>query len=93
MRHFEVNDVAAFALALHVPMVWFFLPPPETPSGAPTDRHEAWITIHKKGEQAKAAISSQTLLRLLFTQPDPNDPDDLNGQTHAPREVDYSFVA
>jgi hypothetical protein len=80
VRHFEVNDVTAFAIALRLPVIWFFLPPPTTPSGAWKPRLEPWITIHNRADEADVAMSSQQLLRLIFTHRDEGDRDDLMGR-------------
>ena len=43
-RHFDVNEVVAFALALGVPVSWFFLPPPVMPDGSSVvDKSHPWI--------------------------------------------------
>ena len=82
VRHFDVNEVAAFALALRVPLGWFFLAPAHTPQGQPVDDATPWITINTAhdrdpGGEPRPALNMSQFHWLVASQADPSDPDDL----------------
>jgi transcriptional regulator with XRE-family HTH domain len=85
VRHFDVNELAALALALRVPVSWFFTPPPDGPTGRNGDVRDPWITPTTQGNDSSgrqrdktlSLISSEQLARLALDRGKHGDPDDL----------------
>ncbi len=63
-RHFDADELAAFAIALDLPIAWFFLPPPAGPNGEHV-RRVAWLTPRKTDAGPEHSITSDDLVRLL----------------------------
>lgn len=76
IRHFDVNEVAAFALVLRVPIPWFFLPPDAQPHGyPPSSSDDAWITPRE--DDCQVALTRGQLVSMLIPSPRQADDDDL----------------
>lgn len=78
VRNFDVEDLIGFSLALQLPMAWFLMPPPRTPTGAVVPSDQAWLLTNK--EIGKACVSSDLLSFVALAHNDPDDPDDLMGR-------------
>jgi transcriptional regulator with XRE-family HTH domain len=96
VRSFDVDDVAAFALALDLPIGWFFLPPPTTPQNTVIPDDEPWISC---GRSASArTISTRSLRWLLRAELDSDDehrliPNRVRGEGEVPEQVTSASVA
>jgi transcriptional regulator with XRE-family HTH domain len=66
VRHFDVDELVAFALVLKLPVTWFLTPPSAEPEGSVINNEEQpWITTTKGRSGPVAAVDSQHLLPLL----------------------------
>lgn len=77
VRHFDANEIVAFALALKLPIAWFFLPPAEGPDGRPRDALVPWIHVSKADRPRPPAMSTGILRWIALHQSDINDSDEL----------------
>ncbi len=69
VRHFDADELAAFALVLDLPISYFFLPPPTGPTGNDV-RKLAWLTCRKAGGPQHALTSHEVLFLLGEVSPE-----------------------
>lgn len=77
VRHFDVNELVALAIALRVPLAWFFLPPGKDLHGVDFEPEDPWISPTRETKKKRAKITPDLLLWLALAAMDPDDPDDL----------------
>ena len=77
VRHFDAEELVAFAIALNLPLIWFFLPPLMKPNNTNAGEQEAWITVTKFQTDAgrTKAIATDRLKALITAYDDEEDPD------------------
>lgn len=80
VRHFDVDELVALAIALSLPVSWFLMPPPEGPRLAVDEDGvdwSPWITVDKNGAGSRRSFTSALLNELVLTLDDDSDPDHL----------------
>jgi hypothetical protein len=77
VRHFDLNEVVAFAFILKVPVCWFLLPPDRLPDDRPVQADQPWITVGDEGDPPDEALTSDFLRWVALAVADERDGQDL----------------
>jgi hypothetical protein len=65
VRHFDVDELVAFAVVLEFPVTFFLTPPSAAPDGSQVDDEERWLTTTKGSVGPFATVTSSQLKVLL----------------------------
>jgi hypothetical protein len=65
IRHFDVDELVAFGVALDQPASWFLMPPAHGPDGSRISGDAHWITPTKGDQGPFTALSSGNMVSLI----------------------------
>lgn len=72
VRHFDVDELVAFSVALRLPVAWFLLPPAQ-----PRGEDQVRVTVDKRASGSRWALDPSLVIDLALLHDDPDDPDQL----------------